>query len=133
MMIDVADMVFKNGDNLSVNVILCFVALYALWRMHGFEKKHDTEFKHLRDEHREEREKIQAHLNAALDKIALEMAAGNKERAEIKELVKSMIALNTSTERTIHDLSMFVGAKCELRKPKSPRTNLTNWSDDEIN
>lgn len=133
MMNEIADMVFKNGENLSVNVILCFVALYALWRMHGFEKRHDVEFKQLRDEHREEREKTQAHTNAALDKIALEISAANKERAEIKELVKSMMAMNANTERTLHDLGMFVGAKCETKKPKGPRTNLTNWSDDDIN
>lgn len=135
VMLETARFIFDNGNNLTVNIIMCFIGVYAILRVHKIEGKHDKEFAAMRAEHRSEREVAQTHLLAALDKLALETAAANKERAEIKALIDSVVSFNASTERALHDYDLILNqmavkfdlqARCDLRHERD------KWRHDEF-
>lgn len=158
-MMEAANWIVEYIDRIGTFGCLAFAVWYFSNKMSKLEAKHDREFLEMRKEHREEREATQRHTNAALDKIAIEIAAANKERQDIKILLQSVTKFNNNVEHALHDYDRVlnqIAAKLDVgsalgsndylydnrarskgmvRYPPNSsairQTNLTNWAEGE--
>lgn len=155
-MIEAAGFVFDNADRLTINIIMCVIAVYAVWRMHWFESKHDKEFLALRTEHKEEMLLINSKFTTSIEKLTTEIENSNKERAQITSLLSAMkdfqISINNALsdhDRVLNEILIRLGSDKGVyeRKnsfnpsvyqssmygvPHTPkREKITNWSEGE--